>query len=259
MPRAKCVWFVLGLATLCFHCVAPDTFGQAAAFTPNIGAAPTGQTMTVTPAVSPDRRYVRLTVVPFFNVVNGFSTFTTPLGAVAGSGGNPGGGLGGGGLGGGLGGVGGLRSVGGLDIEGGTLNVGMNGVIGPAGLDGGVGFAPSGFVGQTGEMRAGGLPYDGGFGYGLSVGGAPGSLGWNDGDFLADQPRRRVLASPSEVKQRRTTPAAVNDAHTSRPAIRNSAARREKARSAHAAKLKKASDEEPVIKPKAASSPDPSD
>jgi type II secretory pathway component GspD/PulD (secretin) len=58
----------------------------AVAYTPVIGAVPTGVTMTVTPVVSADRRYVRMTLAPFFNANNGFQTFTSQSGAVGGSG-----------------------------------------------------------------------------------------------------------------------------------------------------------------------------
>jgi type II secretory pathway component GspD/PulD (secretin) len=59
----------------------------AVAFTPQIGSVPNGVTMTVTPVVSADRRYVRMTLSPFFNTNNGFTTFQFPsLGAVGGSG-----------------------------------------------------------------------------------------------------------------------------------------------------------------------------
>jgi hypothetical protein len=53
------------------------------AFVPGIGEIPTGATMTVTPAVSADRRYVRLSVNPFFNVLNGFTAIPV-FGAVGG-------------------------------------------------------------------------------------------------------------------------------------------------------------------------------
>ena len=54
---------------------------------PIIGSVPNGVTMTVTPVVSADRRYVRMTLSPFFNANNGFTTFQFPsLGAVGGSG-----------------------------------------------------------------------------------------------------------------------------------------------------------------------------
>lgn len=264
MPPVKCVWFVLGLAILSFQCFAPDTFGQGAvAFDPIVGAAPTGETMTVTPAVSADRRYVRLSVNAFFNTVNGFSSFTTPLGAVGGvgsGGGGLGGGAGGGlgGLGGGLGGVGGLRSVGGFGVVGETFNAGMNGVISPVGLDGGMGFAPTGFSRQVGEMSASAWPYDGEFGYGLYPGPRLERRGRSDGDFRAKQSEPRVATARAEANHVRGT-AAANTVASACATVPKSVARREKARSAHAARLKKASEEEPVIKPKPASEPGQSD
>jgi hypothetical protein len=272
MPPVKCVWFVLGLATLCFQALAPDTFGQGAvAFDPIIGAAPTGQTMTVTPAVTADRRYVRLSVNPFFNVVNGFTSFSTPLGAVGGVGANGGGGggLGGGGLGGGLGGlggglggVGGLRSIGGFGAGGETFNAGMNGVIGPAGFDTAMGYASNGFAGQVGEMRAGALPYDeADFGYDMYPGVATGLLGSNDVSAHTTRRSRPAATAAetarSEASQPRAT--AADTTSSERRPVPKSVARREKARSAHAAVRKKASDEEPVIKPKPPSVPGSAD
>jgi hypothetical protein len=264
MPPVKCVWFVLALATLSLQCFAPDTFGQGAvAFEPSVGMAPTGETMTVTPAVSADRRYVRLSVNAFFNTVNGFSSFTTPLGAVGGvgsGGGGLGGGAGGGlgGLGGGLGGVGGLRSVGGLGVVGETFNAGMNGVIGPITLDGGMGFAATGFSRQFGEMSASAWPYDGEFGYGLYPGPRLERRGRSDGDFRAKQSEPRVATARAEANHARGT-ASANTVASARTTVPKSVARREKARSAHAARLKKASEEEPVIRPKPASQPGQSD
>ena len=58
----------------------------AVAFTPQVGFVPNGVTLTVTPVVSADRRYVRMTLSPFFNANNGFTTFTSQSGAVGGSG-----------------------------------------------------------------------------------------------------------------------------------------------------------------------------
>ncbi len=49
----------------------------AVAYTPQIGSVPNGVTLTVTPVVSADRRYVRMTLSPFFNANNGFTTFTS--------------------------------------------------------------------------------------------------------------------------------------------------------------------------------------
>ena len=110
--------------------------------------------MTVTPAVSADRRYVRLSVNPYFNAVNGFSTFTTPLGAVGGGGSRwrrPGRSgrwarrrwrqSGGGGV---------RRSAAWARRR--NFNAGMNGVIGRPGFDGGMRLAGSSTVG-IGERR----------------------------------------------------------------------------------------------------------
>ena len=58
----------------------------AVAYSPSIGLIPSGVTLTVTPVVSADRRYVRLTLTPFFNALNNLQTFTFPGGAVGGSG-----------------------------------------------------------------------------------------------------------------------------------------------------------------------------
>ncbi len=87
--------------------------GQGAvAFQPSIGFVPNGATMTATPVVTPDRRYVRLTVNPFFNTVNGFTTYSSPLGAVGGTG---------------FGGFGGMNGV----NAGGGTGMGPGGPMGP--------------------------------------------------------------------------------------------------------------------------------
>jgi hypothetical protein len=110
--------------------------GQGAvAFTPQVASILNGAALQTTPVVSADRRYVRLTLTPYFNTVNGFTTYTAPLGAVSGGGGlGAGGGLGGlGGLGGGLGGLGG-GAGGGAVGGGGVVNggfAGMSGVMMP--------------------------------------------------------------------------------------------------------------------------------
>jgi hypothetical protein len=107
------------------------------AYTPQIGAIPTGATMTVTPAVSADRRYVRLSVNAFFNDLNNIQTFSFPGGAVGG--GNFGG-------------------------FGGAIAAGMNGVIGDEGYQSGVQVgnemhaAAQAPFGQPGFLRAGALP-----------------------------------------------------------------------------------------------------
>ncbi len=108
-----------------------DACGQVA-FVPQVSSILDGAAMQVTPVVSADRRYVRVSVNAYFNTVNGFTTYTAPLGAV--SGGGSGGFGGGGGLG-GIGGGGGGVGVGGLGgVGGGGGFAGMNGPIaGPMG------------------------------------------------------------------------------------------------------------------------------
>jgi hypothetical protein len=88
---------------------------NAVAFQPVVGVIPNGPTLGVTPAVSIDRRYVRLGINPQFIAVEGFNTQQVP-GAVGGGPGGPGA----------LGGVG-LRAVGGEQFM-----AGMDGVISPA-------------------------------------------------------------------------------------------------------------------------------
>ncbi len=59
---------------------------SSVAFTPVIGQLNDGVFLNVTPVVSADRRYVRLSLAPNFNTVNGLQTLTFPAGAVGGSG-----------------------------------------------------------------------------------------------------------------------------------------------------------------------------
>jgi hypothetical protein len=157
MLRLTTVAAIFGLITLGIQDFGPDARGQAIAFEPVIGQALTGSTLGITPVVSADRRYVRLSVNPSFNVLNGFTTIGIP-GAVSG---------------------------------GPSVNAGMNGVIGPVGLDDGSGINPYGFAGNIGEMRAGPLPVKGGPGAGNSLAesvgleGEPGFVmnGWPEGGF----------------------------------------------------------------------------
>jgi hypothetical protein len=150
-----------GLMALGIQGFGPSARGQAIAYMPIPGQALTGSTLGVTPVVSADRRYVRLTVNPSFNVLNGFSTFGIP-GAVSG---------------------------------GPSVNAGMNGVIGPVGVDDGSGINPYGFAGNVGEMRAGPLPTNGGLGAGNSLAQTdmvmqgPESIGngWPGGEFDESQ------------------------------------------------------------------------
>lgn len=89
----------------------PALAQSSVAFAPTIGTIPDGVTLSVTPVVSADRRYVRLTNLnPTFIAFDRFDTFTVPAAVSGGGLGLGGGGLGG--LGGGLGGGGGFNSVG---------------------------------------------------------------------------------------------------------------------------------------------------
>jgi type II secretory pathway component GspD/PulD (secretin) len=55
------------------------------AFFPSVQSFPNGVTLMVTPVVSADRRYVRMTLSPFFTAIEGFDTISVPA-AVGGSG-----------------------------------------------------------------------------------------------------------------------------------------------------------------------------
>ena len=59
-------------------------FGSVAFF-PQVASFPNGVTLQVTPVVSADRRYVRMTLSPVFTVLNGFTTIQVPA-AVGGGG-----------------------------------------------------------------------------------------------------------------------------------------------------------------------------
>ena len=107
---------------------------QAIGFQPGVGVAPDGVAMTAIPAVSADRRYVRVSVDAQFSTIDGFQNIGIPFG-VSGFGGlgSAGAGLGlggaaGGAAGAGLGGGGGagLRSVG--------LAMGMDGPLAGGGM-----------------------------------------------------------------------------------------------------------------------------
>ncbi len=81
----------------------PEVEAQAVAFQPVVTPFNDGVTLTTTPVVSADRRYVRLGVNVGFNTINGVNAFSFPAAAVSGGGF---GGLGG------FGGMGGFGSIG---------------------------------------------------------------------------------------------------------------------------------------------------
>ena len=108
----------------------PALLAQGVAFQPVVGSLPSGPILNTTPAVSIDRRYVRLGINAQFIDNAAFSTFVVP-GAVSGGPSGPGalGGVG-------LGGAGGA----GRRSEGAQFLAGMNGVIDPS-----MGYDPAGF------------------------------------------------------------------------------------------------------------------
>lgn len=125
-----------GLAVLS----APSAWGQAVAFVPNVVPFPNGVTMSATPVVSFDRRYVRLGMMPQFTALEGLDPFLVPAAV---SGGPGGGGAGGGGVGAGLGGVVGFA--------------GMNGPMAGPGMGGAslTGNPRGSGTGQPGESASG--------------------------------------------------------------------------------------------------------
>lgn len=94
-----------------------SAWGQAIGFQPVPAPFPSGTILDVTPAVSADRRYVRLSLNPTFSVLNGFTNYTVPA-AVSGGGAGMNGAIGG------LGGAGGLGALGGGN---GVRSVGLGG------------------------------------------------------------------------------------------------------------------------------------
>jgi hypothetical protein len=106
MSRLKAVFAAVGCLALLTLPASPARGQGAVAFAPVIGTIPDGATLTVTPVVTADRRYVRMSLVPQFIAFIQFDTISVPA-AVAGFG-NGLGGLGGGNGGGGQG----FRNVG---------------------------------------------------------------------------------------------------------------------------------------------------
>jgi hypothetical protein len=115
MSGIRVILVAVGLLAL----FVPHARAQVIAYQPVINSIPDGAILNVTPVVTADRRYVRLTVSPFFSTFDGFQNFVIPGAVTGGNGlggglGGLGGGLGGGGLGGGGGvggGGGGFRNV----------------------------------------------------------------------------------------------------------------------------------------------------
>ena len=64
----------------------PIVGAGAVAFQPQVGVLPDGVQLSVTPVVSSDRRYVRLSLAPQFTTVDSLTTLTFPAAAVGGGG-----------------------------------------------------------------------------------------------------------------------------------------------------------------------------
>jgi hypothetical protein len=167
------------------------------AYSPEIGAIPSGVTMTITPAVSADRRYVRLSVNAFFNDLNNIQTFSFPGGAVGGQ--FPGGGFGGFGAG---------------------AAAGMNGVIVDEGYESGVqvgnglNAARQAPAQQPGIGRAGPVPGDqGAFGGDpLQNGAGLGQGQWGEFGFMPGFEDEAALMMAMENGSRRSVRSAGSSA-----------------------------------------------
>ena len=101
--------------------VSPRQVRAQVAFQPNVATLPDGLSLSAVPAVSADRRYVRLSVNPSFQTVDGFQTLGVPFAASGMNSGTGAGAAAGALAGAGFPGAGGFRSVG--------VPMGMNGAI----------------------------------------------------------------------------------------------------------------------------------
>ena len=242
------------------HGLSQQALGQfgAVAFEPIVAPALSGQTLTTTPVVSPDRRYVRLSVNGYFNAVNGFTNFTTPLGAVSGGGGL--GGAGGGGLGGAGG--GGLGGAGGGGMGGGggaaIFSAGMNGVLDSSDRNN-FSNGPAALGGFSSDLKAGPLPpWDGlatcaGSGTRLTTEFAPAWVQWGDGDDALDQIGRRATAMHSQPEERSARQEAGIEQQFPKPRQRGARllpSTHAKAKRSRQARIAEANDVDPIVKPK---------
>jgi hypothetical protein len=135
MTKKFSAFAVAGLLTLIGQRFELPVRAQAVGFQPVVTPFPSGVTLDVTPSVSADRRYVRMSMGVTFTSLLGFDTYSVPA-AVSGSGGMNGAivGLGGMGMGGGVGagGGGGFRAAGLGEprVAGGDQGEGFGGVAG---------------------------------------------------------------------------------------------------------------------------------
>ncbi len=200
----------------------------------------------------------------YFNAVNGFTNFTTPLGAVSGGGGlggAGGGGLGGAGGGAGLGGGGmGGAGGGGMGAGGGTaiFNAGMNGVLDSSERDN-PGNRTATFGGISSDLRAGPLPpwdalaTSAGTSARLTTEFAPAWIQWDDGDGAPDQIGRRAIARDSRAPVRSARQEAGTEPRSPKAhqrGGRSSASVRDRAKRSRQARMAEANDVEPIVKSK---------
>lgn len=178
--------------------------GQGVAFQPTVGVAPDGVAMSAVPAVSADRRYVRLSVNAGFSTVTGFQNVGVPF-AVSGLGGgeNAGAALG-------LAGGAGAAAAGGFVGAGGA---GLRNVGVAMGMDGPV---AGGVMGADPARAAWGLAANG-FGGTGSAEASP----WEDGRW-APAPRRpkasRSKAATARAGKAPAVPFAPTNSPVSQPA-----------------------------------------
>ena len=187
----------------------------AVGFTPQIQFIPDGVTLTVQAVVSADRRYVRLTVQPFFTQITDVFTFSFLSsggggaggaaggiggGAGGGIGGGAGGGIGGGGIGGGAGGIGGAGGGTGLGfggIGGGLASLDSLGLSLLNQIGGGLGGGGLG-GGGVGGLGGGGV---GGGGVAPQPGAGTGGIagGVTAGNVTVQQPVTEVISVQTTV------------------------------------------------------------
>jgi len=133
----------------------PNIAPGAVGFQPIVAPFPDGISLTVSGVVSADRRYVRLSMspffTPFFSQIIDVQTFTNVNSGGAGGLGGGGGGFGGGGFGGGGGGAGG--GFGGIGGIGGGFGGGGGGGFGGGGGGGGGGQGGQQGGGQSGTLQ----------------------------------------------------------------------------------------------------------
>ncbi len=123
--------FVVGFLIIEIFCLPDSARGQAIGFQPVPAVFPSGSILNVTPAVSADRRYVRMSLDVGFSQLTGFTTYSVPA-AVSG---------GGAGMFGPIGGFGGAIAPGGLGGANGLHSTGLGQLGGPTVAEAAPGFA----------------------------------------------------------------------------------------------------------------------